>query len=205
MPREIVFKIKRKVFKTSLTRVDRRKLYGWTELTAVDEYGAPCSLLSVDEWGKYIIPPGGTGIGILSESGKWVERPELKTLGADGKPALLFKSSFNRLNVLKDKDKVTPQEFLDYDITDFYELSTATSEMKKAVGNDIYTFEYSYNDSYLPSPAFIMAANDKLYLLVAVKNAFEYLSFDNCESIDESEEEDELLEDSNGDIDFSMF
>lgn len=204
MPREIVFKIKRKVFKTSLTRVDRRKLYGWTELTAVDQYGAPCSLLSVDESGKFIIAAGGTGIGILSESGKWVERSELKTLGADGKPAPLFKSSFNRLNVLKDKDKVTPQEFLDYDITDFYELSTATSEMKKAVSNDIYRFEYNYHDSYAPSPAFIMAANEKLYLLVAVKNAFEYLSFDNCESIDEAEEEEELLDD-DGDIDFSMF
>lgn len=202
MPREIRFKIKRKEFAAVVLKVDRHKLYGWTELMAVDDNGKPCSLLSADESGKFIIPLGGTGIGILSDSGKWVERSELKTVNDKGKQVPLFESSFDQVNILK--KKVTPEEFLEYDITDFYELADTASEMIKAVGDDIYTFLYSYNDSYSPSPAFVMTANNTLFLLVAVRNDFDFLCFGNCETIDD-DEDDRLIEEGDDDIDFTMF
>lgn len=202
MPREIRFKIKNKEFTAAIEKVDRRKLYGWTELMAVDDNGDPCSLLSADESGKFIIPLGGTGIGILSESGRWVERSELKTVDEKGKIAPLFRSSFGKVNVLR--RKISPQEFLDYDITDFYELTDSSADILKAVGNDIYMFEYSYNDSYDPSPAFVMTAGNVLFLLVGVKNAFEFLCFGNCETIDD-DNDDRLMEEGDEDIDFSMF
>lgn len=202
MPREIRFKIRDKEFTAAIEKVDRRKLYGWTELMAVDDNGDPCSLLSADESGKFIIPLGGTGIGILSESGQWVERSELKTVDEKGKPVELFESSFNKVNVLQ--RKISPPEFLDYDITDFYELTDSSADILKAVGNDIYIFEYSYNDSYDPSPAFVMSAGNALFLLVGVKNAFEFLCFGNCETIDD-DEDDRLMEEGDEDIDFSMF
>lgn len=202
MPREIRFKIKNKEFTAAIEKVDRRKLYGWTELRAVDDNGNPCSLLSADESGKFIIPLGGTGIGILSESGKWVERSELKTVDEKGKPVGLFESSFNKVNVLQ--RKISPAEFLDYDITDFYELTDSSADIMEAVGNDIYMFEYSYNDSYDPSPAFVMAAGNALFLLAGVQNAFEFLCFGNCETIDD-DDDDRLIEEGDEDIDFSMF
>lgn len=202
MPREIRFKIKNKEFTAAIEKVDRRKLYGWTEIMAVDDNGDPCSLLSADESGKFIIPLGGTGIGILSESGRWVERSELKTVDEKGKIAPLFRSSFGKVNVLR--RKISPQEFLDYDITDFYELTDSSADILKAVGNDIYMFEYSYNDSYDPSPAFVMTAGNVLFLLVGVKNAFEFLCFGNCETIDD-DDDDRLMEEGDEDIDFSMF
>lgn len=202
MPREIIFKIKNKEFKANLTKVDRRKLYGWTELMAIDDNGDPCTLLSVDESGKFIIPLGGTGIGIVSQSGKWVERSELKTVNDKGKPVKLFKSSFEKVNILR--KEISTSEFLDYDITDIYELTDITPEMRKAVGTSIYSLEYSYNDSYNPSPAFVMMANNVLFLLVGVMNAFEFQCFGNCESVDE-DDDDRLIEEDEEDIDFSMF
>lgn len=200
MPREITFKIESKEFKASVLKVDRRKLYGWTELMAADDNGEPCELLSADESGKFIIPLGGTGIGILSDTGRWVERSELKTVDEQGKPAKLFESSFNRTNILR--KKVSTQEFLDYDITDFYELSGISAEVREWVGNDIYTFDYSYNDSYDPAPAFVMAANDTLFLLVAMKNAFEFLCFGSCDSIDDYDDE-QLMDEEDDDLDFN--
>lgn len=202
MPRQLSFKLKKKEYSTFPVKVDRRKLYGWTELMAVDDNGDPCDLLTADESGKYIIPLSGTGIGIISEKGQWVERSELKTIGADGKQAILFVSSFNKVNELK--EKVSPQEFLDYSITDFYELTDVPEELLKAVGNDIYLFEYTYNDSYDPSPAFIMAVGHTLFLLIGVKNAFKWLCFGDCETIDD-EFDDRLIEEGDQDIDFSMF
>jgi len=201
MPRQLIFKIGKKEFTTSPVKVDRRKLYGWTELMATDENGDPCRLLTADESGKYIIPLGGTGIGILSDSGKWVERSELKTVDADGKPAEWFESSFDTINLLK--RKASPEEFLDYSITDFYELTDTPEEMIRAIGEDIFLFEYSYNDSYDPSPAFVMAAGNRLFLLITVRNVFEFLCFGDCETIDE-DHDDQLIEEEDN-IDFSMF
>ncbi len=202
MPRQITFQIGGSEYGAAPVKIDRRKLYGWTELMAVDDHGDPCDLLTADESGKFIIPLGGTGNGILTESGRWVERSELKTVDADGKAAPLFTSSFNLVNELR--EKVSPQEFLDYSITDFYELTDAPAEFAKAIGDDIYLFEYTYNDSYDPSPAFVMVADHTLFLLIAVKNAFEWLCFGDCETIDD-DFDDRLIEEGDQDIDFSMF
>lgn len=201
MPREITFKISRKQYTAAPVKVSRRKLYGWTELNATDDQGRPCELLTADESGK-IIPLGGTGIGILSESGRWIERSELKTIDDKGKPARLFTSSFNQVNVLK--DKVTPQEYLNYSITDFYELTDTTGDFIKAVGKDIYRFEYTYNDSYEPSPAFVTTAGGSLFLLIGVRNLFEMLCFGDCGTIDDRPD-DSLFEEDDDNLDFSMF
>jgi len=185
MPRQLTFKIGKKEFSVYPVKVDRRKLYGWTELMALDDNGEPCQLLTADESGKYIIPLGGTGMGIMSASGKWIERSELQTVNADGKPAPLFQSSFEQVNTLS--EKITPQEFLNYSITDFYQLTEAPSEMIRLISDNIYIFEYSYNDSYDPAPAFILVAENILYLMTGVKNRFEYLCFGDCETIDEEQ------------------
>jgi len=202
MAREITFKIGQKEYKASPVKVNRKKLYGWAELTAVGDDGQPCELMTADESGKYIIPLGGTGIGILTENGKWVERSELQTVDENGKKAKLYESSFNTVNLLK--GKVTPEEYLDYSITDFYELSEVSGDFIKTVGTNIYMFEYTYNDSYDPSPAFIMVANNTLFLLIGVKNIYEMLCFGDCETIDENHD-DNLLDEGDEDIDFSMF
>ena len=202
MARQMTFKIGGGEYAASPVKIDRRKLYGWSELMAVDDNGGKCDLLTADEFGKFIIPPGGTGIGILSETGRWVERSELKTVDADGKPAALFESSFSKVNVLA--DKVTAQDFLDYSITDFYQLTDAPADMLKAIGGDIYLFEYTYNDSYDPSPAFVVYADNTLYLLIGVKNYYEWLCFGDCETIDD-DHDDRIITEGDEDIDFSMF
>ncbi|MCD8186701.1 MAG: hypothetical protein LUD68_09780 [Rikenellaceae bacterium] len=189
-------------YTASPVKVDRRKLYGWTKLMAVDDNGNPCELLTADESGKYLIPLGGTGIGILSPQGQWVERSELKTVDADGEPAPIFPSSYKTVNTLK--TKITPQEFLDYSISDFYQLEDIPQEMLRAVGETIYSFECTYNDSYDPSPAFIMAAQGALFLLIGVKNFYESLCFGDCETIDE-DHDDRLVEDGGDFLDFNIF
>lgn len=202
MPRQLTLSIGKESYTAVPVKIDRRKLYGWTELMAVDDNGDPCRLLTADESGQHIIPLGGTGNVILSAEGRWVERSELKTVDADGKVARLVQSSFDTENHLK--EAVSPQEFLDHSITDFYQLTGATDGLLGAVGDQIYRFEYTYNDSYDPSPAFVLAANGTLFLLVAERNAFEWLCFGDCQSIDDDFDED-ALQHSDNDIDFSMF
>lgn len=200
MPRTLTFKLKRKEYPAVPVKVDRKKLYGWTEIVALDEQDRPCELVTTDESGLYIIPRGGTAIGILSPDGEWVDRSTLKTVTDDGSEARKIPSSYTVTIQLK--EKVTPEEYLDHSITDFYELPDAPEELIKAIGTDIYTFDYTYLDSYETNPAFLLVADATLFMLLGYKNRFEMLCLGDCEKIDE--DDDDFIDITEDDIDFSM-
>lgn len=200
MARNLTFKLKRKEYQVVPAKIDRKKLYGWTEILALDENDEPCKLVNTDESGRFIIPKGGTGLGILTSDGKWVERSTLKTVKSDGAPVEVIPSSFTVVIPLS--KKVTIEEYLDYSITDFYQLTDTPLEMIKAIGEDIYTFEYSYLDSYEATPAFLMVSEKVLFMLLGYRNRFEMLCLGDCKQIDE---DDDFIEIDDDDIDFSMF
>lgn len=201
MPRELTFRFKKKEYKATPTKVDRKKLYGWTEILALDEQGRECKLINTDDTGTIMISKGGTALGILDSQGKWVERSTLKTVLSDGSPAPVITSSYNTIIDLK--DKVADEEFLDYSITDFYQLNIADDNIIRTIGNNIYTFEYSYLDSYEAIPAFLMVAESTLFMLLGYKNKFDMLCLGDCGNIDE--ENDDYIDVSDDDLDFSMF
>lgn len=200
MARQLTFRIKRKEYTIIPVKIDRKKLYGWTEIIALDEQGRTCNLVSTDDTGTLIIPKGGTALGMLSSDGKWVERTQLKTVRQDGSEAEIIPSSFSVVIPLK--QKVTDEEFLDYSITDFYQLDNVPDDLLKAIGDDIYTFDYTYLDSYETTPAFLMVADATLFMLLGYKNRFDMLCLGECSVVDD---DDDYIEVTDDDIDFSMF
>lgn len=196
MARQLTFELKRRTYRVSPVKIDRRKLYGWTQIDATDDAGEPCEVVSTDETGRLILPRGGTAVGLLTPRGEWVERSELKTVAADGKPARLLPSSFSAPIELR--RKVTQEQFFDHNITDFYALPDAADEFLHAVGDAVYTFEYCYSEGCEGNPAFILAAGDGLFLLVGERLRFEAVGYDEPEFIDESADGDDA-------VDFAMF
>lgn len=200
MARQLTFRIKRKEYTVIPVKIDRKKLYGWTEIIALDEQGRTCNLVNTDDTGTLIIPKGGTALGMLSSDGKWVERTQLKTVRQDGSEAEIIPSSFSVVIPLK--QKVTDEEFLDYSITDFYQLDNVPDDLLKAIADDIYTFDYTYLDSYETTPAFLMVADTTLFMLLGYKNRFDMLCLGECSVVDD---DDDYIEVTDDDIDFSMF
>jgi len=208
MARQLTFKIKRKEYSVVPVKVDRKKLYGWTEVIALDDNGNPCQLLSTDDTGAFVIPKGGTGLGIMSQDGKWIDRSLLKTVKSDGSPVELITSSYSTL--IKLTEKISPEELLDYNITDFYQLNDVPDEILNIIGEDIYTFPYNYLDSYETSPAFLLTAEvfgqgKILFMMIGVRNVFEMLCFGDCGDIDADEEDLIELTEDDDNLDFSMF
>lgn len=202
MPRELTLQIRNKEYSVTPVKVDRKKLYGWTEVVALDEEGRPCQLVTTDDTGTLIIPKGGTALGIVSPEGEWVDRSTLVTVREDGEPAEPVPSSYS--GVVKLEQKIGEDEFLDYSITDFYQLDGAPPGLVKAVGKGIYLFDYSYLDSYEATPAMLMASGGVLFMLLGYRNRFEMLCLGDCESVDE-EDDDYIEVDDDDDLDFSMF
>lgn len=198
MPRQLVFSLKRHQWQVTPRKIDRRKLYGWTAIEATDDAGDRCEVVSTDQTGRLIIPRGGTAVGLLAADGQWVERSELIVVDADGKPARLLPSAFD--GVIDLEHKVTPERYLEHNITDFYALEDAPPEMVRAVGDAIYTFEYCYTSGCEGVPAFVLAAGDGLFLLLGQRLRFEMIGYDEPGFIDE---DDEAQDDDA--MDFAMF
>lgn len=199
MPRQLTFVLKRKKYAASPVKIDRRKLYGWVEIEATDDAGSPCEVVTADETGQHIIPRGGTAVGLLSPSGEWVERSELRTVAADGKPARLLPSSFDEEIVLR--RKATAEEFLNHNVTDFYALTDVPEEFVHQVGGDIYAFSYCYTAGCEGFPAFVLVSGGELFLLIGEKLLFDWVGYDEPGFIDEADDE------ADGDeaVDFAMF
>ena len=200
MARNLIFKLKDTEYSATPVKVDRSKLYGWTEYKALDDEGKECRIVNMDETGTLIIPKGGLGLGLLSPEREWVDRSSLKAVKPDGSDAEKILSSFSASIELK--NTVDPDTFLDHRITFVYQLDEAPEELIKEVGEEIYSFTYSYRDSFKGDPAFVLAAGGTLFMLVGQKTEFEMLSLAQAEVIDEDDSEDE--DDDSDDLDFSM-
>ena len=204
MSKLMTFAVGGREYAAEPVKIDRKKLYGWSEIHAFDDDGNECALVSTDVSGTIIIPKNGVGLGIETDDGKWVERGKLRIVNADGSDAAITPSSYSHTNTLT--EKAADEELLDCSITAFYHLTGADSEFITAVGGDIYKFEYCYRDSYETEPAFILAAevdgNTELFMFVGTQNDFEFIGLNESASIEESaqDEEEEAEE-----LDFSMF
>ena len=204
MARTLLFSIDDAEYRACPTKIDRKKLYGWTETLALDDHGNELKLASTDESGTFIIPKGGTGLGILSKDGKWVNRSQLHAVNENGEPAAPVSSSFNV--TIRLENKVTPEEYLNHSIKSVYQMDDIDAALIDAIGDDIYSFSYSYRDSYDSSPAFLLTAEypemgKRLFLMIGELNNFKMLPLEETGILEEAEEEIDIEEE----LDFSMF
>ena len=200
MARNLVFRINNAELAAAPVKVDRKKLYGWTELKALDDEGRECRTVTMDETGTMILPKGGLGMGLLSPDREWVERSSLKAVKADGAEAETIPSSYNAPIELT--ETVDAAIFLDHNITAVYHLQDAPADFITAVGDKIYAFTYSFRDSYKGDPAFVLVSGSSLFMLVGIRAEYEMLTLAQAESLDETESEDD--EEESDDFDFSM-
>lgn len=198
MPRKLTFVLKSGKYEASPVKIDRRKLYGWTKIEATDDAGAPCEVASTDETGRLILLTGGTAAGLLTSRGEWVERSELRTVTAEGKPAKLLPSSYDIEIPLR--KKATEEEYLNHDITDFYTLTDVSEALIRLVGDDIYTFQYCYSPDCEGNPAFVLSSGKNLFLLIGRPLRFEMTGYEEPGFLDLTTEDEH-----DGEIDFTMF
>lgn len=200
MARALKLKFSDKTYELAPTKIERKKLYGWTEMRAKDPDGKVCRMAGLDSNGVTIIPTGATKIGMLREDGNWMEKDELQATHADGSVAESIPSSFDG-EIMMD-NKVDETVLLDRIITSVYQLSgEGTEELAKKIGEDIYMFPFSYRGGYEASDGFLLSNGTTPFVFVGTEAIFDFIGIEEETEFEESEEEI----DSADDLDFSMF
>jgi len=195
------FKLNDSIYDLEPIKLDRKKLYGWTEKAILDNEDNECQVLSLYPDMAMIIPKGGIGLGIVSENGNWVEKSDMTYVDENGMEAKLVPSSFDEEIELN--KTVSIENYLEHNITAVYSLQGEENHPKfvKTIqeNRDIFTFEFNYRAGYEGDPAFIIENGGELFILVGKKVEFEFIGLEESGILDE--EEVEVEED---EFDFSM-
>ena len=198
MAKELIFKLFDTWFAATPVKLERKKVYGWTETVAADKDGEACvsAYLSPDD--SLVIPSGGLKQATVDSNGRWIDKSELIAFSEDGENRLpVLPSSFDvpiELNT-----KATIEEFLDNDWESVYQL--VNSDLAAAVNDDIYKFEFSYRGGTNHNDAYLLNTPGGLFLFAGDKQEFPLVSLAEETAIDDNEEPEEEIDE----LDFSMF
>ena len=189
-------------FELSPTKIERKKLYGWTELRVTDPDGIVCRQAGLDSNGVTIIPKGATKLGMLRADGNWMEKDELQVVRDDGTAAELSPSSFD--TEIKLDTKATAETFMNSIISAVYQLDGTDAEtLAKEIGNDIYQFPFSYRGGYDVGDGFLIGNGTTAFIFVGTEAQFEFIGLAEQAVVDEPD--DEAAEEESDELDFSMF
>ena len=199
MAKELQFKLNGTDYGAAPVKLERKKIYGWTNIVATDRSGEECGSAYLAPDDALISPSGGLKQGTVDSDGRWIEKSELTAYSEDGSEVLpILPSSFDAPIELN--QKATAEEFLDNDWEAVYQLVNA--DLAAAVGDDIYKFEFNYRASTNHNDGYLMNTPAGLFLFAGDKQDFPLVSLAEETTIDDAEEpvEEEIDE-----LDFSMF
>lgn len=197
MAKALTFQIAGCEYAAAPVKLERKKVYGWTNLVATDRYGDTCSFAYLSADDALVIPSGGLKQATVDENGRWVERSELMAYGEDGMPLPQIPSTFDV--VVNLNETATEEEFLDNEWDSVYQL--AAPALAEAVGDLIYKFDFSYRGGTCHSDAYLMNTPNGLFLFTGRRQEFPLLTLAEETTIDDNEEVEEDIDD----LDFGMF
>ena len=183
-----------------LTKVDRDKVYGYTEEAVFDKYGHSCSLASMLDDGMTVVPSGATALKTVDAQNREVEKKTLKTVYMDGTAATLVPSSYDAEIDLKE---VTLNDIYDLEVTSLYQVDFDNSADKSVAFellNNIVGlgFVFNYRADYEGADAIVIKSQEAVFILVGRSLQFEYLKNQQALIVDETET------DSEDEVDFGM-
>ena len=202
MAKQLNLLLNGRAFGVSPVKVERKKLYGYTEVRGIDtNSGKTCRQAGLDGNGVTIVPKGATKIGMVCEDGSWMEKSELQACHADGSVAERIASSFDvPINIY---ERATAEDLLDIIVTSVYQLTgEANAELAQTLGNDIWSFNFNYSAGYTSSRAFLLSNGMDCFIITGDKADFEMISLEEQGVLDE---EDDEMTSEDDELDFSLF
>ena len=202
MARPLTLSLDGEEYQISLVKIDRDKLYGSVDIEAYDEKGNEASLRILAADGKTLIDKGGTALATLTDKGDSVERNELVPVDAEGKPIEQVASSFGKTTPVE--EATIEDYFLQIIKSVYLVLPFEGAELKGlrdvlSTGR-IFTFPFSWRGGIEYDTAYLIGAEDEVFIVVGKQAEFEYVKLNQAALLDAGEEEDISADD----LDFDL-
>ncbi len=198
----LTFSYKGKESVADMGKVDRSKLYGYSKTEVIGEDDKPCSLATLSNDGKTIIPSGGTALAYFSPDGMWRDKADLKPVNIDGDEITPVTSTLKAPVELS--DTATVEEFLSHNIRLIYQLKADENGFNTALTKEldkgtIFKFGFSYRGGLTADAAFLLKGQDgTFWMLVGKPTTLEFIGFEQVgtvtqEDVSDSETEADIM------------
>jgi hypothetical protein len=199
MSKEAIFKFEENVVKTSLIKVDRNKVYGWSEEIYTDKSGNICTWATLLSDGETLIGTGGTALKTFDNIGKEISKSDLIAVLDDGSAATLINSVFDVETVLSNEKSI--EDLMNLEVKSVYQLEVI--ENKDVLKNWLTKYKvlyltFNYRTDYEGDDAFILNQGDLFFIITGNIKDFRYVSLQTPQNIEVETDESE-------EIDFNMF
>jgi len=196
MARKAEFTINGQSFFAELQKVDRRKLYGWSDEEVKDSSGSLCRLAGLVD-GRIVLPSGSTSLLTLNERGEEIDKSKLVGFDKSGKEVSIVPSVYDEKVLLRES---TIDEYLLLSVKSVYQLKT--DESTNYFDEDkIYYFVFNYRADFEGDDAFLIKQGDDIFAVTGKKVDIEFVGVTEVEEeivspLDTSDEDE---------LDFAMF
>jgi hypothetical protein len=199
MPKEAVLNFQGNLVKTNFTKVDRNKVYGWSEEIYTDKSGNVCNWATLLNDGVTLVSSGGTALKTFNNFGKEVSKSELVAVFNDGELANLISSVFDAETTLSNEKTI--EDLMNLEVKSVYQLEVL--ENKDLLKTWLSQFKvlylpFNYRTDYESDDAFLLNQGELFFIITGTIKEFQYASLQaTIELESDAEESDE--------IDFNMF
>ncbi len=188
-------------FSLSIQKLDRKKLYGFTQVEVKDEEGNKCELATISDDGKHILPKGSVGYIYLNAKNEYVPSSSMKMVDRDGKPIEKILSSFDLEKI--ELQPATIEDYLQMYVKATYQLNPEGDDtdlsglLESLKKNKVLYFKFNYRTDYDNDDAFLLESGGHVFMVIGRISPFEFIGLEKV--VDDSVEDDD-----EDDFDFGM-
>jgi len=187
-------------FALSIQKLDRKKLYGFTQVEVKDEDGKQCELATISDDGKHILPKGSVGYIYLNAKNEYVPSSSIKMVDKDGKPIEKILSSFDVENI--ELQPAVIEDYLQLYVKAAYQLVPEDEEtdlsglLESLKKHKVLYFKFNYRTDYDNDDAFLLQSDGHVFMVIGQVSPFEFIGLEKAM--------DDLVEDDDDDDDFDF-
>lgn len=198
MARELILNLDKKKSSFKISKIDRKKLYGYKKRIYLDEKNKECSRANLEEETGIVFINSDISSCYIDPKGNFIEKKDLDAIDDEGKSVKKEESTLGKEVNLK---SISIEDALNLKVNSVYHLEPTKfdSELKTKLNKgEIFSFPFNYYADFKLEDGLILESENSYFALIGRKHTCNWIG----ENSNEIPEEIEEFEDN--DLDFEM-
>ena len=198
MAREILLNLNKKKSTFEISKIDRKKLYGFKKRLFLDDKGEECSKANLEEETGIVFVNSDISSCYLDHKGNYIEKSDLEAINENGKKV---KKEDSTIGKEVDLNSITTEDALDLKVNSVYHLEPKEFDKNlksKLDKGEVFSFPFNYYADFKLEDGIILKSEKEYFALIGRKTSCHWVG----ENSDDLPEDVEEFEDN--DLDFEM-
>ncbi len=198
MAREILLNLNKKKSTFEISKIDRKKLYGFKKRLFLDDKGEECSKANLEEETGIVFVNSDISSCYLDHKGNYIEKSDLEAINENDKKVKKEDSTIGKEVNL---NSITTEDALNLKVNSVYHLEPKEFDNNlklKLDKGEVFSFPFNYYADFKLEDGIILKSEKEYFALIGRKTSCHWVG----ENSDDLPEDVEEFEDN--DLDFEM-